>query len=347
MDGAIPGRKPLVPFQDDEEEESSFIGLKLFCSDRVGIEPSADGGEPMSYEAPLRSHGQHSGQVSSGPYLVVPQPKGRQIRLGPGLHMAQNETGLNEASTSEILTSGAASYPYTSTDFGSYEETDRWSRPSTQRQHQLSMPSTLFRYRVVKRGMDLVFAALAMPILLPVLLVLAVLVRLTSPGPVFFSHRRICKNGAFFSMWKFRTMCVNSSEVLERYLAAHPEARSEWNQTHKLQDDPRVTRIGKVMRRLSLDELPQIWNVVTGRMSLVGPRPIVAAEVEKYAECFQCYTRVKPGVTGLWQVSGRSKLSYEARVKLDCEYVTHWSLLRDLKILALTVRSVVNQEGAY
>jgi Undecaprenyl-phosphate galactose phosphotransferase WbaP len=261
--------------------------------------------------------------------------------------MEQNETGLNEAGTSEILTHGVPSYSYPSTDFGSYEDSGSWPRSKKQAKHQVLSPSAGFGYRVVKRVVDLILAAVAMPILLPILFVLALLVKLTSPGPVFFSHRRICKSGAFFSMWKFRTMCVNSSEVLERYLAAHPEARSEWNQTHKLQDDPRVTRIGKVMRRLSLDELPQIWNVITGRMSLVGPRPIVAAEVEKYAECFQCYTRVKPGVTGLWQVSGRSKLSYEARVKLDCEYVANWSLWRDLKILLLTVRSVVNQDGAY
>jgi Undecaprenyl-phosphate galactose phosphotransferase WbaP len=261
--------------------------------------------------------------------------------------MGQGETGLDASSTVEILSSTSASYSYPSTDFGLYEEQGRWSRLRAQAAHQVLTPSTLFRYRVVKRAGDLLLTALAMPVLLPILLVLGILVKLTSPGPIFFSHRRICKNGAFFSMWKFRTMCVNSSEVLERYLAAHPEARAEWNQTHKLQDDPRVTKIGRLMRRLSLDELPQIWNVITGRMSLVGPRPIVAAEVEKYGECFQCYTRVKPGVTGLWQVSGRSKLSYDARVKLDCEYVTRWSLVRDLKILVLTVKSVVNQEGAY
>ncbi len=260
--------------------------------------------------------------------------------------MTLNETGQNEAGAADLLTSSSIPYSFPSTDFGSYEGGAGWSRPRVQT-HQVLLPSALFRYRVVKRVGDLVLTAVAMPFLLPVLLILAVLVKLTSPGPVFFSHRRICKNGAFFSMWKFRTMCVNSSEVLERHLAAHPEARAEWNQTHKLRDDPRVTGIGRVMRRLSLDELPQIWNVITGRMSLVGPRPIVAAEVEKYAECFHCYTRVKPGVTGLWQVSGRSKLSYDARVKLDCDYVTHWSLMRDLKILALTVKSVVNQDGAY
>ncbi len=208
-------------------------------------------------------------------------------------------------------------------------------------------PAEYFRYRFIKRIGDLVLIALAAPVLLPVLLLLVFLVRLTSPGPVFFSHRRICHRGAFFSMWKFRTMCVNSAEVLEHYLQAHPEARAEWRATHKLQNDPRVTPLGRLMRRLSLDELPQVWNVLTGTMSLVGPRPIVAAEVEKYGSHFWCYTAVKPGVTGLWQVSGRSTLTYDERVALDCDYVARWGLLRDLKILVQTVRSVVNQEGAY
>ena len=128
-------------------------------------------------------------------------------------------------------------------------------------------------------------------------------------------------------------MCVNSSSVLEQHLLAHPEAKAEWTSTHKLKTDPRVTPVGLLLRRLSLDELPQIWNVLTGRMSLVGPRPIVAAEMEKYGACFSCYCRVKPGLTGLWQVSGRSTLSYEARVKLDCAYVNEWSIFRDIKIL--------------
>lgn len=286
--------------------------------------------------------------ATTGSGIIVSNPgnsviKGTSIRLDSGLGMAQHETGSNETAA-EVLARSTGLYSYPS-DFETFGGAGRW--PRTRNHHLGHLPSALFRYRIVKRIVDLVLTALTLPIWLPFLLVLALLVKLTSPGPVFFSHRRICKSGAFFSMWKFRTMCVNSSEVLERYLASHPEARKEWNKTHKLQDDPRVTRIGKVMRRLSLDELPQIWNVLTGRMSLVGPRPIVAAEVEKYAECFQCYTRVKPGVTGLWQVSGRSKLSYAERVKLDCEYVGRWSLLRDLKILLLTVRSVVNQDGAY
>jgi len=251
--------------------------------------------------------------------------------------MAQSESEVNQASVGNVLSSSVSPY-----DVSASADWVRVRAP-----YHGAYPARLFRYRVVKRVGDLFLTVLVMPILLPLLLVLSLLVRITSPGPIFFSHRRICKNGAFFSMWKFRTMCVNSSEVLERYLAAHPEARREWNQNHKLQHDPRVTPIGRVMRRYSLDELPQVWNVITGRMSLVGPRPIVAAEVEKYGKCFSCYTRVKPGVTGLWQVSGRSTLTYDARVKLDCNYVARWSLLRDFKILLLTVRSVVNQEGAY
>lgn len=142
-------------------------------------------------------------------------------------------------------------------------------------------------------------------------------------------------------------MCVNSSEVLESYLDANPDARAEWRKTHKLKNDPRVTPVGEFLRRTSLDELPQIWNVVTGTMSLVGPRPIVAAEVEKYGAYFADYCLVKPGVTGLWQVSGRSQISYPERVQLDRHYAHHWSLLGDVKILLRTLSSVANQDGAY
>ena len=141
--------------------------------------------------------------------------------------------------------------------------------------------------------------------------------------------------------------CVNSAEVLENYLAAHPSARAEWKKDHKLKNDPRVTKVGEFLRRTSLDELPQIWNVLTGSMSLVGPRPIVAAEVEKYGECFADYCTVKPGVTGLWQISGRSRVSYPERVLLDRQYARTWSLSGDLRILVCTLSSVVNQDGAY
>jgi len=210
-----------------------------------------------------------------------------------------------------------------------------------------AMPTQLFRYRFVKRSMDIGLVLIAMPVLLPLFGAIAIALMVTSPGPVFFSHRRIRKNGAFFSMWKFRTMCVNSTEVLEDYLKIHPEARAEWYATRKLRVDPRVTPLGSFLRRFSLDELPQVWNVLGGTMSLVGPRPIVAAEVERYGEFFQFYCRVKPGLTGLWQVSGRSELTYDARVALDCQYVSRWSLFRDVLILMKTFTAVVHQDGAF
>ena len=215
------------------------------------------------------------------------------------------------------------------------------------RRPQAGSPEYLLRYRVVKRSADVVLVLCLCAVLLPVLLVIAAAVWLSSPGPILFSHRRIRRHGEFFTMWKFRTMCINSGEVLERYLMAHPEARAEWRATHKLKCDPRVTRVGRFLRKTSLDELPQLWNVLNGTMSVVGPRPIVAAEVEKYGEHFWDYCAVKPGITGLWQVSGRSELSYEQRVDLDRRYAQNWSLTADAKILLRTWSSVVNRDGAY
>jgi lipopolysaccharide/colanic/teichoic acid biosynthesis glycosyltransferase len=235
----------------------------------------------------------------------------------------------------------------TATIEDSYSYPEVAGRRLTSIQRTDDLPSQLFRYRVVKRCGDVFLVLISLPVTLFAIGVVSAMVMLSSPGPIFYSHRRIRKHGAFFSMWKFRTMCVNSAEVLEEYLAKHPEARAEWNKTHKLRDDPRITPIGSFLRRYSLDELPQLWNVLTGQMSLVGPRPIVAAEVEKYGDYFGCYCRVKPGLTGLWQVSGRSELSYDARVALDCEYVNRWSLQKDIVILSKTFSSVVNQDGAF
>jgi Undecaprenyl-phosphate galactose phosphotransferase WbaP len=204
-----------------------------------------------------------------------------------------------------------------------------------------------FQYRVTKRTIDLALIVASLPVLLPVVGLVALAIRMTSSGPIFFSHRRVCGHGQFFSMWKFRTMCVNSTELLEDYLAAHPEARAEWKRDHKLKQDPRVTKVGELLRRTSLDELPQLWNVFTGSMSLVGPRPIVLAEVERYGDYFLDYCAVKPGITGLWQVSGRSRISYAERVQLDCHYARNWSLTADSRILLRTLDSVINQDGAY
>jgi Undecaprenyl-phosphate galactose phosphotransferase WbaP len=219
--------------------------------------------------------------------------------------------------------------------------------PVRSTQGHVSGPRHLFRYRFVKRAIDILVILALAPFLLFLVSVIAAAVRIGSPGPIFFSHRRIERHGSFFSMWKFRTMCVNSTEVLEAYLASDPAARVEWRRAHKLKCDPRVTRVGEFLRRTSLDELPQVWNVLTGTMSLVGPRPIVAAEVEKYGEFFADYCLVKPGITGLWQVSGRSSCTYDQRVQLDRQYAHTWSLRGDLAILVRTVTAVFNQDGAY
>ncbi len=218
---------------------------------------------------------------------------------------------------------------------------------SFERRAAVPSPTRRFSYAVMKRAMDIFLILLTSPITVPICLILAISVVISSPGPVFFSHRRIGRGGIFFSMWKFRTMCVNSAEVLEQHLARYPEERDEWSRCHKLRKDPRVTPLGKFLRRSSLDELPQLWNVLTGRMSLVGPRPIVAAEAEKYGSDFAYYLAVKPGLAGLWQASGRSTLTYDERVALDRRYAEQWSLGSDIYILLRTVTKVVNADGAY
>lgn len=207
-------------------------------------------------------------------------------------------------------------------------------------------PRHTFPYRVLKRLIDIGLILLVSPLLLPLVAVISLAVLISSPGPVFFSHRRIDRHGSFFSMWKFRTMALNGAQILEEHFEAHAEAREEWRTTHKLKDDPRATRIGNFLRRTSLDELPQLWNVFIGDMSLVGPRPIVAGEVAKYGKHFADYCLVKPGVTGLWQVSGRSHTTYQERIELDRQYAHSWTLTGDIAILFKTITTVLRQHGA-
>ncbi len=201
--------------------------------------------------------------------------------------------------------------------------------------------------RLSKRVLDVTLSMVAGLMLAPLLLLIAIAVKLESRGPVFFGHTRIGKDGHRFKAWKFRTMVTNGARLLEEHLAASPAAREEWERDHKLRDDPRVTRVGNVLRKLSLDELPQIWNVLRNEMSLVGPRPIVEAEISKYGKFFPIYLRVKGGVTGLWQVSGRNDISYATRVSLDTFYVRNWSLWLDLYILYRTIGTVLFRNGAY
>ena len=199
----------------------------------------------------------------------------------------------------------------------------------------------------VKRALDLLVAAALSLALLPLLAALWALVKLSSTGPAFYGQRRLGKGGKHFTVWKFRTMIVDADRVLADYLEKDPDLRREWLLSHKLKSDPRNTLIGRVLRKTSLDELPQLWNVLRGEMSLVGPRPIVDHEVKKYAGDFEFYQQVRPGVTGLWQVSGRNNTSYAERVALDRFYVRNWSVWLDLYILARTGRTVFTGHGAY
>lgn len=200
---------------------------------------------------------------------------------------------------------------------------------------------------VFKRGFDVVGALAGIAVLSPLLLMLAALVKYSDGGRVFYGHARIGRNGEVFRCWKFRTMVENGDEVLDAYLQANPAAREQWVASRKLPNDPRVTRIGAVLRKLSLDELPQIVNILAGEMSFVGPRPVVKDELELYGTAAVCYLRSRPGLTGLWQVSGRSDVSYGTRVAFDRHYVENWSFIFDLKILARTVPAVFSSRGSY
>lgn len=200
--------------------------------------------------------------------------------------------------------------------------------------------------RVLKRCFDVLVASLLLVLLAPLFAYLIFRVRQTG-GPAFFGHQRITLNGESFPCYKFRTMVPNSAEVLERLLREDPQARAEWEAEFKLRNDPRITRIGDFLRRTSLDELPQLWNVLRGEMSLVGPRPVIQDELAKYAEDVSYYLQVRPGMTGLWQVSGRNDVDYETRVALDAWYVRNWSLWNDIIILLKTVKVVMGREGAY
>ncbi|MGE0745906.1 MAG: sugar transferase [Rhodospirillales bacterium] len=200
--------------------------------------------------------------------------------------------------------------------------------------------------RLSKRSFDVLGACALLILLAPLLAVVAAVVK-SDGGPALFGHWRIGANGRRFRCWKFRSMVVDSEAVLRRVLDADPDARAEWQRDFKLRNDPRVTRLGRFLRQSSLDELPQLFNVLAGEMSLVGPRPIVEAEVERYGGAFQHYCACRPGITGLWQVSGRNDVLYDRRVALDRQYAETWSLAADVAILLRTVVVVTRRSGAY
>ncbi len=200
--------------------------------------------------------------------------------------------------------------------------------------------------RIAKRAMELTLILLGSAFVLPVCAIIALLIKLTSPGPVIYGQTRVGVGGKTFTAWKFRSMVVDADRVIEEFLATDPARREEWNRYQKLKSDPRVTWIGRFIRKTSLDELPQLWNVVIGEMSLVGPRPMTPDQVGDYPN-FHLYTRLRPGITGLWQISGRNCTTFRQRAEFDAAYVRNWSLWLDLVLLVRTVRVVLLCEGSY
>jgi len=208
--------------------------------------------------------------------------------------------------------------------------------------NQLQMPAVRFQ----KHLLDMCLASLALILSLPLFVVIPILIKLTSRGPVFYRQHRLGKGGRPFRIWKFRTMYDDANDRLERLLTERKEYAEEWRRMHKLEHDPRITFVGRFLRRTSLDEIPQFFNVFAGEMSLIGPRPIVEDEVVHYGAQYDVFTRVKPGLTGLWQSQGRSDTDYERRVALDIYYVLNWNIWMDLWICLRTVRTVLSMKGA-
>ncbi|MCL9999360.1 MAG: sugar transferase [Erythrobacter sp.] len=220
------------------------------------------------------------------------------------------------------------------------EPRDAFHLPRTARTSNDWPPAAL------SRALDIVIAALALVFFAPLLVLIAAAIACTDPGPVFFRHRRVGLGGKTFGCWKFRTMVVGAEARLAEILVRDPEAAREWAESQKLTHDPRVTPLGNFLRRSSLDELPQLFNVLVGEMSIVGPRPIVETEAARYGQHFALYCLVRPGITGLWQISGRSDIHYFERVLLDVRYVSSRTVLRDMRIILLTVPSVLAARGS-
>jgi exopolysaccharide production protein ExoY len=198
-----------------------------------------------------------------------------------------------------------------------------------------------------KRVIDIILAVSGIVLLAPLLIICFVATVVTSPGPALFRHRRVGFNGKYFDCLKFRTMVTDAPERLRQLLEADPVAAAEWEANRKLRYDPRVTAIGDILRRSSLDELPQLFNVLKGDMSIVGPRPVTAEELVKYSDAIDAYLACRPGITGLWQVSGRSTTTYSKRVACDAFYAREWSMALDAKIVIVTIPSLLLSESAY
>lgn len=198
-------------------------------------------------------------------------------------------------------------------------------------------------YYFVKRAMDIIGSAIGLVLLSPVFLILAILVKLDSKGPVFFSHKRLGYKGKIIKVYKFRSMVINAEELLSNLT---PEQKKEFEENFKLENDPRITKMGDFLRRTSLDELPQLLNILKGELSIVGPRPVVEKEIELYGEYATKFLSVKPGLTGNWQANGRSDTTYDERVQLDMDYIDNRTIWMDIAIILKTFIVVFKKEGA-
>jgi lipopolysaccharide/colanic/teichoic acid biosynthesis glycosyltransferase len=201
--------------------------------------------------------------------------------------------------------------------------------------------------RALKRILDVIVAAILLILALPLAAAIALAIVLENRGPVLFAHTRIGKGRRRFRLWKFRSMVVDADAMLARHLEAHPDDLAEWREMHKLKNDPRVTRVGRLLRRSRLDELPQLIGVLRGEMSMVGPRPIVEEEISKYGPVFPLYVQVLPGLTGLWQISPHTHTSYRERTELDLKYMRERTIWMDLLVLWRTAGVVIFGRGAY
>jgi exopolysaccharide production protein ExoY len=197
-----------------------------------------------------------------------------------------------------------------------------------------------------KRIVDIALALSGIVLLAPLLIICFIATIMTSPGPALFRHRRVGFNGKHFDCLKFRTMVTDAPERLRSLLDSDPAAATEWAANRKLRNDPRVTAIGTILRKSSLDELPQLFNVLRGEMSIVGPRPVTDEELERYANSMNAYLACRPGITGLWQVSGRSTTTYSKRVACDAFYARNWSMVLDAKIVIVTIPALLLTDGA-
>ena len=212
------------------------------------------------------------------------------------------------------------------------------------RAHQAAPVNSWYR-NSGKRLFDITASALGLIVLTPVLMAVAAIIFLYDRGKPIFVHRRLGQGGESFGCLKLRSMAMNAEERLKSLLESSPEMRQEWNESQKLTNDPRVTRIGNFLRKTSLDELPQLFNVLKGEMSLVGPRPIVLDELPRYGSDAVAYLRVRPGLTGLWQTTGRNDVSYQERVDMDVAYERDISFMEDLRIMAMTIVTMLRRTG--